>query len=162
MVVYVDGKPIFVQNPKPTDTSAEQTEVSKTSGGVEVKTSQKSSSGRPKSNTSMPKSSSFPSTSNCKPVAKIPYLLAAAAAAAASNHRKNQQNPINSNTNNNNNNNSSTKLVSTDCARSSSYLITQSNTNKKDLKQDQEYIQLVSLLRQKNEKLFNPLLNKTY
>lgn len=160
MVVYVDGKPIFVQNPKPTDTSAEQTESSKTSGSVEAKTNQKSSSGRPKSNTSLPKSSSFPSTSNCKPVAKIPYLLAAAAAAAASNHRKNQQNPINNNTNINTNN--STKLVSTDCARSSSYLITQSNTNKKDLKQDQEYIQLVSLLRQKNEKLFNPLLNKTY
>jgi hypothetical protein len=159
MVVYVDGKPIFVQNPKLADTSNPQTDVAKTNGGVEVKTNQKSSSGRPKSNTSMPKSTSFPGTSTCKPVAKIPYLLAAAAAAAASNHRKTQQNQ----TTNIINSNANTKLVSNDCARSSSYLLTPSNPNKiKDLKQDQEYMQLVSLLRQKNEKLFNPLLNKTY
>ena len=153
MVVYVDGKPIFVQNPKPTDNSA---------------TSRDENESRAKCSPAgvSPKSSSY------KPVAKIPYLLAAAAAAAASNHRKQQQQQQNQAQT------SVGKQISTDCARSSTYPIIQANSKTNannnnnssssskcksgELKQDTEYMQLVSLLKQKNEKLFNPLLHKTF
>ena len=182
MVVYVDGKPIFVQNPKLNDSPNKDSNLESplstfnqpsenASEQIQIK-SQKNESSRKKqqsnaSNYSF-KSSNFIGTSACKPVVKIPYLLAAAAAAAASNQRKQQSNSAN-NTNTN-------KLIisSSDCcARSSTYPIMQSNahnsnTNEKnkvkantDFKQDLEYIQLVSLLKQKNEKLFNPLQNKT-
>jgi uncharacterized C2H2 Zn-finger protein len=142
MVVYVDGKPIFVQNPKPKDSSANR------DGPKSDDLKQQCSS-----------STAFKSSKNllgCKPV--VPYLLAAAAQAAATNHRKQQQLQ-------------SSNVISSgnggeSCARSSTYPQSQSTTNPTkvkviELKQDLEYVQLVSLLKQKNEKLFNPLLHKT-
>ena len=76
---------------------------------------------------------------------KIPYLLAAAAAAAASNHRQSQQ---------------------LDKFHQSQILVSQNSINdsceknnlKKDSKQDQEYLHIVSMLKEKNEKHFNPLV----
>ncbi len=182
MVVYVDGKPIFVQNPKLNDSPNKDSNLESpllstfnqpnenSSERIQVK-SQKNESSRKKQQSTASnyssKSSNFIGTS-CKPVVKIPYLLAAAAAAAASNQRKQQSN-------NANNTNANKLIISSSdcCARSSTYPIMQSNahnsnTNEKnkvkvntDFKQDLEYIQLVSLLKQKNEKLFNPLQNKT-
>ena len=195
MVVYVDGKPIFVQNPKTTDSSNHENSNTTPSTSFnslnsnekdnehisEMKHNQTISSDlnlvnrkKSKASTNSFKSSNYISNS-CKPVVKIPYLLAAAAARATSNQRKQQQ----SNTSNNTNGN---KLMISNpdcCARSSTYPIVQSNTHNNhlnsnaktstnsknkvntDLKQDLEYIQLVSMLKQKNEKLFNPLQNKT-
>jgi hypothetical protein len=176
MVVYVDGKPIFVQNPKINDSPNQDSNLESplstfnqpngnASEQIQIK-SQKNESSRKKQQSTTTSNNSFKSSNfigtSCKPVVKIPYLLAAAAAAAASNQRKQQ-----SNTN---------KLIisSSDCcARSSTYPIMQSNahnsnSNEKnkvkdntDFKQDLDYIQLVNQLKQKNEKLFNPLQNKT-
>jgi hypothetical protein len=196
MVVYVDGKPIFVQNPKTTDSSNQSLNPTPLTSSTslnsnendneripEMKNNQTISSdlnlvNRKKSKASTSNTNSFKSSnyiSNaCKPVVKIPYLLAAAAA-ATSNQRKQQQSNTSSNTNGN-------KLMTSNsdcCARSSTYPIVQSNAHNNhlnsntktsnnsknkvntDLKQDLEYIQLVSMLKQKNEKLFNPLEHKT-
>lgn len=107
MVVYVDGKPVFIQNPKIPLTNQNQT--SNTQGS---------------------------STKSNQPVAKIPYLLAAAAAAAA--------------------------------AAQSRCTLTSQNDNispqvpKKEIKKDYEYQQIVSMLKQKNEKLYNPLSTNTF
>lgn len=195
MVVYVDGKPIFVENPKPKQQTSDSTSVRLNHQLIRFAKSnlkQNDNDNQTKNNDSLsvqnspikvsadlPSSASLPSTPVSKPVTKIPYLLAAAAAAASSSNRRNK-------------NSQSNKLISNDCARSSCYLInnnvsTQSISNKfkiKDsplllsskssssssltnpkltsLKQDHEYNQLVSLFRQKNEKLYNPLLNKSF
>ena len=178
MVVYVDGKPIFVQNPQvnePSRHTSDPTLSTTVSSEHESDQSSQQRESKPisrkkqcisSSTSSVPKVSNFLGNS-CKPVAKIPYLLAAAAAAAASNHRKQQKNTSNA---------PNKPLSSTDCcARSSTYPIMQThssgNTSVKssnpkvksvDVKPDLEYIQLVSLLKQKNEKLFNPLQNKSW
>jgi len=108
-------------------------------------------------------SKSSPSTLSNKPVAKIPYLLAAAAAAASSNQRKQQTQQVQAYKNQFI---STNKIVSSECARSSCYTLISSNhlnmKSSKDLNKEQEYIQLVSLLKQKNEKLFNPLVDKHF
>jgi hypothetical protein len=94
-------------------------------------------------------------------VAKIPYLLAAAA--AASNHRKQ---PTQQTQAYKNQFMSTNKILSSECARSSCYTLINSNhlimKSSKELNKEQEYIQLVSLLKQKNEKLFNPLVDKNF
>ncbi|CAF1022357.1 unnamed protein product [Brachionus calyciflorus] len=144
MVVYVDGKPIFVQNPKSKE--SEITDSSKDAQVPKASINSKSNSRQSKSKTH--------STSLNKPVAKIPFLLAAAAAAAASNHRKHQQimtpphipEPT------------SLHLSSDECIRPASYDHTSAQSYKpKEFKHDQEYLQLVSMFKQKNEKLYNPL-----
>lgn len=112
MVVYVDGKPIFVKNPKINASESNDAQVPRTSHSRLSKNKNQSSAN--------------------KPVAKIPYLLAAAAAAAASNQGK-----IESTQTINNQQNS--KLL------------------RQESKQDQDYLQLVSMFKQKNEKLHNPL-----
>jgi hypothetical protein len=176
MVVYVDGKPIFVESSKLKQPSSESTtnsvklnhkliQFAKTNKLDSTAPTVSSSSSPVKLNTGLHSSTSLPSTPNNKPVTKIPYLLAAAA--AASNNRKLKQ---------------SSKLVLSDCARSSCYLINNNNTQSKikdstsllsntssdasssfsTIRQDHEYNQLVSMFRQKNEKLHNPLLNKSF
>lgn len=145
MVVYVDGKPIFVQNPKlNSDDCSREAQVPKSSSRSNVKKL---------ANTRQTKSTISNQT---KPVAKIPYLLAVAAAAAASNHRKQQQltNQIQTSQQYQNMLQTPTECIRTlDCSYS-----TNENVNKiKELKQDQEYMQLVSMFKQKNEKLYNPL-----
>jgi hypothetical protein len=125
MIVYVDGKPIFVKNPINQNSKAESL---KKSNCAEINFKE-----------------SFKSQVNNKPLPKIPYLLAAAAAAAASNHRQSQQ---------------------LDKFHQSQILVSQNSINdsceknnlKKDSKQDQEYLHIVSMLKEKNEKLFNPLV----
>ena len=186
MVVYVDGKPIFVENSKLKQSTTATTTTTESTNSVKlnhkliqfVKTNGQnkdndshtrtplSSSSPVKLNPNLQSSSiSLPSTpTSNKPVTKIPYLLAAAA--AASNNRKLKQ---------------SSKLVLSDCARSSCYLInntqsklkvpsilspasssSSSSSSSSTNKQDHEYHQLVSMFRQKNEKLYNPLLNKSF
>lgn len=115
MVVYVDGKPIFVKNPK--INSAESNDAN--DAQVPRTSNSRFSKNKNQSNAS-------------KPVTKIPYLLAAAAAAAASNQRKLE-------TTQTINNQQNSKFI---C---------------QELKHDQDYLQLVSMFKQKNEKLHNPL-----
>ena len=146
MVIYVDGKPIFVQNPK----KSEVTEGSKDAQVPKTSINSKSSVFQSKNKS--------PTTSNLnKPVTKIPYLLAAAAAAAASNHRKQQQlnqqvlsqpkipEPV------------SLRISTDDYLRQGEYDNPSPVYKQKELKHDQEYLQLVSMFKQKNEKLYNPL-----
>lgn len=185
MIVYVDGKPIFVQNPKLANSNNQNSFHNNKDNHVLVNNSTENIEfdvGNKKQKQSR-KSSKNSSTSVNKPIAKIPYLLAAAAAAAASNHRKQQQQQqllqqqqqqliqqqqnnfqkvqyntnqkVIINTNDTTSRNSSTALTVNPG-------ISNNETCKKELKQDQEYLQLVSMLKQKNEKLYNPLLNKSY
>lgn len=111
MVVYVDGKPIFVQNPKgsnlPQQTQQQQDATKLPQNLLNTKSSRTT------------KIKSIEQQQPNQPIAKIPYLLAAAAAAAASNR----------------------------CTMQSA----------KKEKNDHEYQQVVSMFKQKNEKLFNPL-----
>jgi hypothetical protein len=163
MVIYVDGKPIFVQNPK-TEASI-QNETPAVMGTTSSTRLYRSRGDSPHSSTSSSASETsglMLGQSNSKPVAKIPYLLAAAAAAAASNHRKLQQqihqfpkgNYINGTASSRSN---GTGIKSAKSSGSS----TQQQTN--EIKHDQEYMQLVSMFKQKNEKLsFNPLSNKSF
>ena len=125
MIVYVDGKPIFVKNPISQNSKAESLNKSKCAE-INFKESLKSQV-------------------NNKPSPKIPYLLAAAAAAAASNHRQSQQLDKF---------HQSQTLVSQNSIKDSC----EKNNLKKDSKQDQEYLHIVSMLKEKNEKLFNPLV----
>ena len=135
MVVYVDGKPIFVQNPKLENQLTEDDSIRNVTLLKEqnerkpkkVKTKSIESSNRP----------------------KVPYLLAAAAAAAASNHRQQQQLNLQK------------YQQEGDSHAHKAKTIQIQHELKEDLK-DKEYFQLVSLFKQKNEKLFNPMLNKTF
>lgn len=155
MVVYVDGKPIFVQNPKVQQSSNEE--------ALKEFHETKTSSGQ-KSNTRQSKSKKSSSASYLnKPVAKIPYLLAAAAAAAASNHRKQQQLQTQMQQSQPKSTTSSAGLrlleSTNECIRSigCSFDDTSNTPKIKEIKHDQEYLQLVSMFKQKNEKLYNPL-----
>lgn len=123
MIVYVDGKPIFVQNPAKTT----QNEPDNTAKPVKTI-----------------RESTMSSLQSKKPVAKIPYLLALAANSAASNHRQQQIQKFQ---------HQNFKLLSNESS------LKETNNNKhSETKPDQEYLQLVSLFKQKNEKLFNPLI----
>ena len=127
MIVYVDGKPIFVQNPT----------VQTTSSSSSADNDQHKREKKPVDK----------SLKESKPVAKIPYLLAAAAAAAASNHRQHQQQMQKFQQQN-------LRLLSTDESSAESNLKSSIN----NFKPDQEYLNIVSMFKQKNEKLFNPLI----
>jgi len=84
-----------------------------------------------------------------QPVAKIPYLLAAAAAAAASNHHQQHYNMQKYQQQNSRIISDNDRFKKPQSGTSSNFV--------RDLKQDQEYMQLVSMLKQKNEKLlFDP------
>lgn len=131
MIVYVDGKPIFVQNPTVQATSTSMS----TSSSVDHDKNQKHKKPVEKS------------LKESKPVAKIPYLLAAAAAAAASNHRQHQQQMQKFQQQN-------LRLLSTNESTAESKLKNSIN----NFKPDQEYLNIVSMFKQKNEKLFNPLI----
>jgi hypothetical protein len=202
MVVYVDGKPIFVQNSKAQTENnilANRSSANNSDNDLNTRTKPVKSEKNSKSKSYISKKnannnnnnngqSNKSSVSN-RPVAKIPYLLAAAAAAAASNYRQQQQ-QHQQNINNHHQQqhiqiypNSKTMSLN-DSSASCSPLLLENNMNvttptalmlnhqsefsfgvssstssnfKKDFKQDQEYIQLVSMFKQKNEKLFNPL-----
>jgi len=123
MIVYVDGKPIFVKNP-----------ISQSSNNESLKKNVE---------INFKESLNSHTKNNSKPSPKIPYLLAAAASTAASNHRQSQQ---------------------LEKFHQSQILVSQNSINcekinlKKDSKQDQEYLHIVSMLKEKNEKLFNPLI----
>jgi hypothetical protein len=125
MIVYVDGKPIFVKNP-----------ISQSSNNESLKKNVE---------INFKESLNSHTKNNSKPSPKIPYLLAAAAAAAASNHRQSQQLDKF---------HQSQILVSQNSIKDSC----EKNNLKKDSKQDQEYLHIVSMLKEKNEKLFNPLV----
>lgn len=117
MVVYVDGKPIFVQNPKIKNAEAGDA----CDAQVPKVSNHRLSKNKGQSNAN-------------KSVTKIPYLLAAAAAAAASNQKKlDSAQPINNQTNQN------------------------FPCQNQQLKHDQDYLQIVSMFKQKNQKLHNPL-----
>ena len=165
MVVYVNGKPIFVQNPKSENNSL--LDINNNCSVSKVIENEK-----PKIKAYQPRKviQSTKSSPQNRPVAKIPYLLAAAAAAAASNHRKQEHNMLKYQQQN-------SRIISYDSTKNSAQRSntpsalkgsTKSQTGStpvkpvKELKQDQEYLQLVSMLKQKNEKLlFNPqILNK--
>ena len=75
MIVYVDGKPVLVQNPK-SENQKLNTDIGNSSNRTK------------KSNKELTKNTKNSNKSNLtnRPVAKIPYLLAAAA--AASTHRQ--------------------------------------------------------------------------
>jgi hypothetical protein len=177
MVIYVEGKPIFVQNPA-LNTSTQQNQQSE---GLEVVNSndaptvvnskvfqprKKRGRQRDSFTTSADGSFGFNSNNN-RPVAKIPYLLAAAAAAAASNKRKlYQQDTLLP----------KSHLIGGDSDTPGGRVETrltsalghqlhyqqQQQPHDADVKNDQEYMQLVSMFKQKNEKLsFNPLSNKS-
>lgn len=153
MVVYVDGKPIFVQNPN--------IDQNKT---INVTKSE-------------PKSY----RKTIEPITMMPYLLATAAA-AAQNHRRKLNNSIQSQLANaplkssspssyhhhHNYNNINSDDSSSECVRTMGVVGGVSNSgngngNKsQELKHDQEYMQLVSMFKRKNEKLHNPLLNKSF
>ena len=129
MVVYVDGKPIFVQNSKGSNNSIPQQ--------IQQKLFQQQQQQQQIENQPIANKSSFDGSkqtiratkikastlSQQSQITKIPYLLAAAAAAT----------------------NPSRCTI---------------GALKKE-KNDHEYQHLVSLFKQKNEKLFNPLANST-
>jgi hypothetical protein len=114
-----------------------------------------------------------------KPVTKIPYLLAAAAAASSSpstassssiaKYRKQTYHQTNVKTNNQYYYTKSTPNFDT-IHLEPNVILNQGNSSvnnsSKSVKNDQEtldYMQLVSMFKQKNEKLlFNPLMNKTF
>ena len=121
MIVYVDGKPIFVQNPAKTTAQNEPDNTAKPVKSI--------------------RESTMSSLQSKKPVAKIPYLLALAANSAASNHRQQQKFQQ-----------QNLKQLSHESS------LKESNNKHSETKPDQEYLQLVSLFKQKNEKLFNPLI----
>jgi hypothetical protein len=122
MVVYVDGKPIFVQNPKG-NTGPPQSLQQKISQSEEHTNNKIADTTTTTTETSKQIRSTKIKPQQQQPITKIPYLLAAAAAAAASNPNR--------------------------CTI---------GALKKE-KNDHEYQHLVSLFKQKNEKLFNPLQN---
>jgi hypothetical protein len=116
MVVYIDGKPIFVQNPKTNEHTQDEKQFENVLNSINrLNESEK----RPVSPRSTSAISSIRKKCNTQPIAKIPFLLAAAAAAATTNRNN--------------------------------------TMNRKEGKYDQEYQQLVSMFKQKNEKLHNPL-----
>jgi hypothetical protein len=124
MVVYVDGKPIFVQNPKGSNHNTIPQQIQQKlsqqlsenqNNGVRVNPSIENTTKHTN------RATKIKSTPNQHQITKIPYLLAAAAAASNTNR----------------------------CAIG----------NVKKEKNDHEYQHLVSLFKQKNEKLFNPLAN---
>ena len=165
MVIYVDGKPIFVQNPKIIETSAKE--------------SNKVIAYRAKTDPIVSVENNVIVTTS-KPVTKIPYLLAAAAAAASSNHRKQhgQKSQATSTATVSDNHNQACAIndpgqlvyhTSSNYVKSTPIIIQQQTTIanlpsksfNREIRHDQEYMQLVSMFKQKNEKLsFNPLLNK--
>lgn len=167
MVIYVDGKPIFVENPKlsaSSHTLQNETGYStKEHDKLQLQPEQFNSSFSDGLKSKISKSKSLTNANVNKPVTKIPYLLAAAAAAAAQNHRKQSMN-INSNSINNNIQQLEEQkriIESNECTRTLG-IGTSLNKHVKELKHDQEYMQLVSMFRQKNAKLYNPLLNKSF
>lgn len=124
MVVYVDGKPIFVQNPKGSNHNTIPQQIQQKlsqqlsenqNNGVRVNPSIENTTKHTN------RATKIKSTPNQHQITKIPYLLAAAAAASNTSR----------------------------CAIG----------NVKKEKNDHEYQHLVSLFKQKNEKLFNPLAN---
>ena len=138
MIVYVDGKPIFVQNPAAVQTTS-------------ALSSSSSSSDNEKNKLKTAKKTVEKSLKESKPAAKIPYLLAAAAAAAASNHRaqvsemqKFQQQNL--------------RLMSMNKPQAAEPSPKAKIFSTRDAKPDQDYLNIVSMLKQKNEKLFNPLI----
>jgi hypothetical protein len=147
MTFYVDDKPEFVESPKPgvTEPVADSLSIllkarknirpEYAKKGFNVHTLQR------------------PLLKVKQPVAKIPYLLAAAAAAAASNHHQQHYNMQKYQQQN-------SRIISDNDRFKKSVMNGESGTSSnfvRDLKQDQEYIQLVSMLKQKNEKLlFDP------
>jgi hypothetical protein len=169
MVIYVDGKPIFVQNPK-IETSIQNEAATATGAVVNAKLyrsradsslSHRNTNGGVSSNSTNSESLMLGQCGS-KPVAKIPYLLAAAAAAATSNHKKLQQQhhqfPKGQYVNVPG---TSRSTVAGSKSTKSSGSTSQQQTS--EIKHDQEYMQLVSMFKQKNEKLsFNPLLNKSF
>ena len=133
MVVYVDGKPIFVKNPVLNDTNQ--------SNMINQDSSR---------------------NANKKPPAKIPYLLAVAAATAASNHREQQQIiaatkedkeflPYGHAASELRQDSESQRM------KSRKRLHNQTSDSKEGSDMEQDYIQLVSMLKQKNQKLNNDL-----
>ena len=126
MVVYVDGKPIFVQNPKGSNQNTIPQQIQQKLS-QQLSENQNNIEGAKFNNENPPKHTNratrIKPAASSHQIAKIPYLLAAAAAASSSNTNR--------------------------CAI---------GTAKKD-KNDHDYQQLVSLFKQKNEKLFNPLAN---
>ena len=165
MVVYIDGKPVFVKNPKTTSnqTNSVPNEISK--DVLKIKTLQKRTPKLANESDKIPKASFSKSAQNPAPVAKIPYLLARAAAAAASNQRQQQT----SNMQKYPYQKSSSRVICHGGNGNTAKSILSGNSKRApdgganiDLKHDQEYLQLVSMLRQKNEKLlFNPqILNR--
>ena len=146
MVVYVDGKPIFVQNPTPTNFSA----TSPPNEQISVKTLRKKDTKPEKGEPPGHKPKSFKRAPSSGLVTKIPYLLA-----AASNHRKQQSHIQNYQSLNCHENMSAKRSYANPVLGGSAK---RPPTNQAmDLKRDQEYLQLVSMLRQKNEKLlFQP------
>ena len=127
MVVYVDGKPIFVQNPKGSNHNSIPQQI-------QQKLSQQLSENQTNENNGVRvnpsienntkhtnRATRIKSAPTQHQITKIPYLLAAAAAASNTSR----------------------------CAIG----------NVKKEKNDHEYQHLVSLFKQKNEKLFNPLAN---
>ena len=120
MIIYVDGKPIFVKKNQ-TGTSPQFNELNKSNILID-------------DNKDLRLTSS--STNSKKAVAKIPYLLAAA---AVTSNRQSNSKQIQKNTN--------SKLIA-----ETKVPIQESNN-----RLDQDYLQIVSMLKQKNEKLINPL-----
>lgn len=155
MVVYVDGKPVFVKKNPPRQSTLESSNA-----GINIKklktllNNKASSSEQHEVQIEQLRKGSIQSRS-----AKIPYSLEAAASKPSLNNR------YQSLSSQNNHKNLTYKSLPIAPKEISLKAINVAKTNSTiDLKQDQEYMQLVSLLRQKNEKLlFNPqIINKNY
>lgn len=176
MVVYVDGKPIFVQKPKTPNNQTNSVPNEQSNDVLKIKTFQKrtpklASESDKTLMGSRPKASLSKSAQNSAPVAKIPYLLARAAAAAASSHRQQQASNMQK-YQHQQSSSSSSRVICLGGNGSTTAKPNLSGNSKRapavgagsniELKHDQEYLQLVSMLRQKNEKLlFNPqILNR--
>lgn len=173
MVVYVDGKPIFVQNPKTTSDQTNSVPNEQSNDVLKIKTFQKRThklaNESDKTLGLRPKASSSKSAQNSAPVAKIPYLLARAAAAAASSHRQQQASNMQKCQHQESSSSSARVICHGGNGSTTAKPILSGNSKRAptggsniELKHDQEYLQLVSMLRQKNKKLlFNPqILNR--
>lgn len=148
MVVYVNGKPIFVKN--------DQSRQSTLGNGTDTTNESKAFSNKKTEHQLIPINQIGKQNIHNRP-AKIPYLLEAAASKSNLNnryHRISSQDTLPK---------TQKKIIYKSPLTTSSQAVKTVNETI-DSKQDQEYMQLVSLLRQKNEKLlFSPqIIKKNY